>query len=69
MNGEYNHPMTEAEELVLCEIARGHSNRQIAKTLNIAVGTVKNHCNAIFVKLGVENRTQAALKFHHIKYD
>jgi DNA-binding NarL/FixJ family response regulator len=48
----------EAEVLLL---AGGLSNRRIARTLGIAEKTVKNHLAAIFAKLGVHDRTQAAV--------
>ena len=38
----------------LCE---GHSNKALARILNIAEGTVKVHLNSIYAKLGVANRT------------
>jgi DNA-binding NarL/FixJ family response regulator len=53
--------LTPRERAVLAELARGRSNREIARTLNIAEKTVKAHVSAIFTKLGVADRTQAAL--------
>jgi DNA-binding NarL/FixJ family response regulator len=47
---------------VLRLIATGKTNREIANTLVIAEGTVKNHVTSILAKLGVRDRTQAALK-------
>jgi DNA-binding NarL/FixJ family response regulator len=57
--------LTPRERAVLAEIARGRSNREIARTLNIAEKTVKAHVSAIFTKLGVADRTQAALHAVH----
>jgi DNA-binding NarL/FixJ family response regulator len=54
--------LSEREVAVLRELARGASNKEIAVALSIAEGTVKNHVTNIFGKLGVEDRTQAALK-------
>lgn len=51
-----------ARELeVLRQVARGASNKEIARALAIAEGTVKNHLTHIFEKLGVGSRTTAAL--------
>lgn len=60
---EQNHyaGLTERELEVLCEVARGLSNRKIAKKLYISEKTVKNHLSSIFQKLEVSDRTQAAL--------
>lgn len=46
---------------VLALMADGRSNKEIAKTLGIAEGTVKSHSSIILKTLGVTNRTQAAL--------
>ena len=46
---------------VLASLIAGKSNREIAAELNMGVGTVKAHLSAIYWKLGVSNRTQAAL--------
>lgn len=55
-------PLTEREREILTLLARGASNREISETLYIAGGTVKNHLSNILGKLGVRDRTQAALK-------
>ncbi|HAT45550.1 MAG TPA: DNA-binding response regulator [Ktedonobacter sp.] len=54
--------LTEREREILALLARGASNREISETLYIADGTVKNHLSNILGKLGVRDRTQAALK-------
>lgn len=46
---------------VLRQLASGKSNKEIGAALNLAEGTVKNHLSNIFGKLGVFDRTQAAL--------
>ena len=47
---------------VLRLVARGATNKDIAVQLDIVEGTVKNHMTSIFSKLGVADRTQAALR-------
>lgn len=44
-------------------VAQGLSNRDISESLGIAEGTVKVHVRAIFKKMGVRNRTSAALTY------
>lgn len=53
--------LTPRERDVLTLLARGESNKRIAAALNLSIGTVKGYVSAIFEKLGVEDRTQAAL--------
>ena len=55
-------PLSERETEILRLLAQGASNREIAETLVIAEGTTKNHITSILGKLGVRDRTQAALK-------
>ena len=55
-------PLSERELEILALIAQGDSNKEIAQQLVIAEGTVKNHVTHILGKLGVRDRTQAALK-------
>ena len=53
-------PLSERELEVLRVLATGLSNKEIAETLFIAVGTVKQHLKSIYGKLGVHSRTEAA---------
>jgi DNA-binding NarL/FixJ family response regulator len=53
--------LTPRERQVLEQIARGRTNRDIAQTLVITEKTVKTHVSAILAKLGVADRTQAAV--------
>jgi DNA-binding NarL/FixJ family response regulator len=55
-------PLSARELEILGLIATGASNKEIADQLFIAEGTVKNHVTHILGKLGVRDRTQAALK-------
>jgi NarL family two-component system response regulator LiaR len=53
--------LTQREAEVLRLIARGLSNADIADQLFLSDGTVRNHVSAILAKLGVSDRTQAAV--------
>ena len=55
-------PLSEREQEVLRLLALGANNRQIAGKLFLAEGTVKNYVSTILDKLGVQDRTQAALR-------
>jgi len=53
--------LTERETDVLRLLAQGQSNQEIAVNLSISTTTVRSHVSTILMKLGVSNRTQAAL--------
>jgi DNA-binding NarL/FixJ family response regulator len=53
--------LTEREVEVLRLVARGFTNADIAGRLHLSEGTVRNHVSAIFAKLEVADRTQAAV--------
>ncbi|MCU5377225.1 response regulator transcription factor [Bacillus cereus] len=53
--------LTKREQEVLCEIAKGRSNKEIAAELHITEQTVKTHVSNVLAKLEVDDRTQAAL--------
>jgi DNA-binding NarL/FixJ family response regulator len=58
--------LSERECEILRLIATGASNREIANTVFLAEGTVKNHVTNILGKLGVRDRTQAAIRAREI---
>ena len=53
--------LTKREADILSYLAEGHSNREISRQLFLSEKTVKAHLAAVFRKLGVTNRTQAAM--------
>ena len=62
--------LTPKQSKVLESLIRGLTNKDIAKILGITEGSVEEHVNAIFIKLGAANRTEAvaiALRKHLLK--
>lgn len=55
------HSLTEREREVLDQISRGLSNREIAEKMVISEKTVKTHVSNVLNKLGMEDRTRAAI--------
>lgn len=55
-------PLTTRETEILRLMAGGYSNKEIANSLGVAEGTVKNHVSNILSKMGVRDRTRAVLK-------
>jgi DNA-binding NarL/FixJ family response regulator len=53
--------LTPREREILLLIAGGHGNKQIARLLAISDKTVKSHCGRLFQRIGVSDRTQAAI--------
>lgn len=55
------HQLSDRELQILKDIARGHSNKMIARSYSLAESTVKVHMKSIMRKTRVANRTQAAI--------
>ena len=53
--------LTAREQAVLDLMSRGLGNKEIARALNLAEGTVKNHASAVLGKLGIADRMKAVL--------
>ncbi|MBP9090154.1 response regulator transcription factor [bacterium] len=53
--------LSQREMQILCLLAQGLPNREIATAIGLTEGTVKNHTSSIFNRLGLKGRTQAAL--------
>ncbi len=60
-------PLTARELDILRLLSQGLSNREIAEKLYLTEGTVKNHVTNVLGKLGVRDRTQAALKAKELR--
>jgi DNA-binding NarL/FixJ family response regulator len=60
-NGDHLVPLSPREMEILRCVTRGLSNKEIARELGISHQTVKNHMTNVLDKLGVEDRTQAAV--------
>ena len=56
-----NAELTAREQEVLALVGQGRANKQIARALGISERTVKAHLGSIYTRLGVTDRTQAAL--------
>jgi DNA-binding NarL/FixJ family response regulator len=58
-NPPIDHALTRRESDVLALIGHGHSNKEIARELNLSVATVKHHVHNVLDKLNLPRRTQA----------
>lgn len=62
--GEKIRTLTDSERNVLALIGAGHPNQSIAETLHLSLASVKTHVSRMLARLGLENRTQAAILAH-----
>jgi two-component system, NarL family, nitrate/nitrite response regulator NarL len=56
MSDDWSSTLTHREREVALLIARGLTNKEIARELGLSVGTVKLHVHSIFLKLGMRSR-------------
>lgn len=56
--------LTEKEYQIICLIAEGKSNKEIAEEMFLGEGTVRNYLSNILLKLGVRDRTQVAVFYY-----
>ena len=61
LNADVEVPLTQRESEVLRQVALGLTNKEIALVLHISYETVKEHVQHILRKVGVNDRTQAAV--------
>lgn len=61
LNADVDAPLTQRESEVLRQLALGLTNKEIAQSLHISYETVKEHVQHILRKIGVSDRTQAAV--------
>jgi len=54
--------LSRREYEVLCKLAQGHSNKEIASLLFVSESTIKTHVSNVYTKLDVKRRTQAIQK-------
>jgi DNA-binding NarL/FixJ family response regulator len=57
-------PLTDREEEVLLQVARGRTNAEIAEEMHISLSTVKSHLTSLLAKLGARNRVEIAMWAH-----
>lgn len=63
-NGTDRLPLSPREEEILRLLAKGHLYKEIADSLHLSVGTVKQHLHRTYEKLQVSNRTEAINKLY-----
>ncbi len=56
--------ISERENEIICLVAKGFSNKEIADTLYLSEGTIRNYLSTILDKLGLRDRTQLAVYYY-----
>ena len=59
--------LSQRQREILLLLANGESNKEISRALDISAGTVKAHLESLYRRLGVKNRTQAAMLLNNRK--
>lgn len=59
-----NTNISERENGIICLVAKGFSNKEIADTLYLSEGTIRNYLSTILDKLGLRDRTQLAVYYY-----
>jgi DNA-binding NarL/FixJ family response regulator len=62
-----NHDINEREMEIIEQVAKGLNNKEIADTLFLSEGTVRNYISAILEKLSLRDRTQLAVFYWQAK--
>jgi DNA-binding CsgD family transcriptional regulator len=69
----YLNTLTQRENEVLARVSQGQQNKEIASGLHITAHTVEQHLKHIYQKLGISNRTEAAIIYwkedQHFEYN
>ncbi|MBC9719541.1 response regulator transcription factor [Streptomyces sp. TRM66268-LWL] len=60
--------LTDSERAIIALLGKGMTNQQIAEELNLAIASVKTYVSRMLVRLGLENRTQAAILAYEAGY-
>ena len=60
--------MTQREQDIISLLMKGKSNQEIAQTLFLTVGTVKNYISQIYSKAGITDRANAILHFKQLGF-
>ena len=66
-SGDPLQQLTKREDQILRLVGGGLSNKEVALRLNLQEKTIKHHMTRVFAKLGVRNRTEAAMLMHEVR--